>query len=103
MSQLKETCNLLDDTLVEYFETLELVSEKQEELNNCMRDGFLLMAKVRYYDLLVHRLPNAVVNLLFLLDDAHSKNYQKMFAIMRIPDSTLSVISLFVGTLQYGS
>ena len=46
MSQLKETCNLLDDTLIEYFETVELVHQKQEELDNCMKDGFLLMAKV---------------------------------------------------------
>ena len=46
MSQLKETCNLLDDTLLEYFETMESVYQKQEELDNCMKDGFLLMAKV---------------------------------------------------------
>ena len=53
MSQLKETCNLLDDTLMEYFDTLESVNQKQEELNNCMRDGFLLMAKVSTHIMLV--------------------------------------------------
>ena len=46
MSQLKETCNLLDDTLIDYFDTLESVNKKQEQLDNCMRDGFLFMAKV---------------------------------------------------------
>ncbi len=46
MSQLKETCNLLDETLLDYFTTLEEVYKKQTELNDCIKEGFLLMAKV---------------------------------------------------------
>ena len=53
MSQLKETCNLLDDTLIEYFDTLESVNQKQEQLDNCLRDGFLFMAKVSRHIMLV--------------------------------------------------
>ena len=47
MSTLKALCNELDEDIFAYFDTLNQVFQKQNEMNELLKDGFLLMAKVR--------------------------------------------------------
>ena len=60
---------------MEYFDTLESVNQKQEELNNCIRDGFLLMAKVGTHMFIMTRKGDENIALIVLFTHSDPVSY----------------------------
>ena len=46
---LKCICEKLDETVVEFFSTLDKIYATQHELEKVMKDGYFLMAKVQHW------------------------------------------------------
>ena len=47
MDDVKDLCVQIDEAIVEYFSCLDDVLQIQLELDQCLKDGFFNMAKVR--------------------------------------------------------
>lgn len=46
MTQLKNVCGELDNITLEYFDNVEQLQSCQQQIDDLMKDGFFLLAKV---------------------------------------------------------